>query len=208
MSASAPEIAIKSALEAGLDALKTDPSVLDDLFASYDPTVLSAVKQFFANNTVTVRFNWPKPDIKLPAVCIILTGEQEDVQNDALGDLMGQETDNDAAPTQVYDINGLAETASVNLLVLTGDNELTVYLAHIVKRIVFLAKMALEQSGALINMRLSGSDIRMEMDYFPSFVYSRGITVSGLTYFLVKPPTPEWIAKTFNLTVTAKVTGT
>lgn len=194
MSTPMPEVALLSVLRSSLDTLETDQSAVDDLFSILPDTVRTTIKTWLSQHKVEVRYNWPRPDAVMPSIHVVTSGENESVGEDALGDVLDVRVDR--ASGEVREVTGYASSFSISLLVISTSEELTLYLSQLVRRIVFLAKMALEQAG-LHNVRISSSDMRFEQDYFPDFAYARSVNVEGMYTFEVVPTTAtETLIKT------------
>lgn len=196
MSAVLPEIVYQNVVEHGLRLLVTDQSLIDDLFSDFPADIRSYIKTYFAKTTnIPVRLGWPRPDMTLPAINISLGSEQESDGNDLLGDHMeeGYVRNAEGEVSQIGEISGFGTACSHNLLVLTQSSDATVYLYNVVRRIIFVNKMALEEAG-IKNLRINGSDMQFEENYFPEFVFARNVNLSCNTWFTVAPP-PEVVAK-------------
>ena len=84
------------ALVNGMDAIKADPTILEDLFlANYelDVTEVEGIKKFFAAKPPTIVHGYARTDQEPPVISILLAGEREadSVIGDEAGDVMDSE---------------------------------------------------------------------------------------------------------------------
>jgi len=84
-----PEVILHRVLVAGIQAIRKDPRILDNMFRQSDHAWRQKLKSFVLNNTIDMNFNYPRNSTpKLPAIIIMLRSESEG--NTFLGDMMGE----------------------------------------------------------------------------------------------------------------------
>lgn len=86
-----PEYALQKAIISGIHTLREDPKALDLLFGRLGRANVQAIKDFLKNTPIDFSINYPKQDLKAPAIILLLKNESE--QNAFLGDIMGAPND-------------------------------------------------------------------------------------------------------------------
>jgi hypothetical protein len=97
-----PEILLQRVIVNGYRELRKDPRLLDSIFRNLTQKQLSAVKQFLMEVRPQFSINYPRQDLKVPSLVLILKNESENVP--FLGDSMQTVAGPDAALT--YDTLG------------------------------------------------------------------------------------------------------
>jgi hypothetical protein len=72
-----PEVTLQRAIVNGYRALRKDPRLLDALFRNLSQEQLSSVKQFILDSSVQFSINYPREDLKVPSLVLILKNETE-----------------------------------------------------------------------------------------------------------------------------------
>lgn len=81
-----PEILLQRVIVQGYRQLRADPRLLDSIFKNLTQQHLAAVKDFILNAEVQFSINYPRQDLKVPSLVLILKNESENVP--FLGDSM------------------------------------------------------------------------------------------------------------------------
>jgi hypothetical protein len=97
-----PEVILQRVIIQGYRNLRKDQRLLDALFRNLTQVQLASVKDFILNASVQFNVNFPKQDLKVPALTLVLKNENETVT--FLGDVMT--TIHTPDPDQVYDTLG------------------------------------------------------------------------------------------------------
>ncbi len=87
-----PEYALQKAIVSGIHTLREDERALDLLFGRLGRSNVQAIKDFLRNTPIEFSINYPRTDLKAPALILLLKNESE--QNAFLGDIMGSPNDN------------------------------------------------------------------------------------------------------------------
>lgn len=82
-----PELLLQRAIINGFSAIRKDPKIINMLFKNLPLAQQEAVKDFILNKTIDFSVNFPKGDIKVPAIVMLLKSENE--SQEFLGDMMG-----------------------------------------------------------------------------------------------------------------------
>lgn len=83
-----PEIIIRQVVARGIGNARREDKVLDMLFRNTPTSIVESLKDAFREVTVDITLNYPREDIQLPCVAILLRGEDE--TESVLGDLLGE----------------------------------------------------------------------------------------------------------------------
>lgn len=86
-----PEVILHRAVIAGFRAMRQDSRVLDGIFRHLNQTQLEAVKKFILETPIEFNINFPREDLKVPSLTLILKNEGE--SEAFIGDIMGDKTD-------------------------------------------------------------------------------------------------------------------
>jgi hypothetical protein len=198
----APEILLQRALSVGFADLinPLTPGKIEELFKGYSDantfgtSIIDDVKAFLFARTnpgqspVKIAVNFPRSPISYPHVAIVLAGAQEDQEHDVLDDYI--EDEEDETSSNAVEVHGIAERQTFNILILSQDANLTLYLWIIVKAILVLNRVEFTRRG-MQNILYGGNDVALDPTQFPEFAYGRMVTLSCLTYFRVPDLTPS-----------------
>lgn len=89
-----PEIVFRSVIVRGIRTLRNDPKLLDQLFRNLDQASLQDLRDFVLNSKFYIDVNYPRTDLILPAIIILLRSENE--SQAYLADTMGTDSVPDA----------------------------------------------------------------------------------------------------------------
>ncbi len=82
-----PEFIFRAVIARGMRLVRQDSRFLDQLFRNLDQQSSDAMRKFILEHRIWLDVNYPREDLKLPAIIILLKSEQEDTAY--LGDNMG-----------------------------------------------------------------------------------------------------------------------
>jgi len=109
-----PEILFQRALRTGFMAIRQDPRMLDALFKNLSQQDLARVKSTILEKNIDLSINYPRSEIKVPGIIILLKNETE--AQTFIGDHMGTSPNYDVPDTDLsFDILG-GTAASVSTL--------------------------------------------------------------------------------------------
>jgi len=171
------------ALVSGLDAIKADPSILDDLFRKnfeLDDTEVAGIQAFFAAKPPTVVHGYARTDQTTPVISILLAGERE--ADAVIGDEAGNvldELDEDFGATQY---TALWEH-TFHIVCITEHPDVCQYIYEVVKAIILQAKPTFIPYG-VYGLTLSGADLAPDPRYMPEHFFIRQLAVSCRAEFL------------------------
>jgi len=82
-----PEILIHRAIVGGIRAVRQDPRIIDNLFKHVPRAEVDRIRTFVLENTLSFHVNYPRGDLKIPSLVLLLKTEEE--AETFLGDQMG-----------------------------------------------------------------------------------------------------------------------
>lgn len=166
-----------TAMIRGLDAIKSDPTILDDLFLdNYEltQTEVDGIKAFFAAKPPTVVHGYARSDQEPPLYSIILAAERE--ADAVIGDEAGIEED-----TMDPDFGADQYTAlwehTFHLMCLTEHPDVCTYLYEVAKAIILQAKPTFIPFG-VYGLTLSGQDLAPDARYVPEHFFVRQLVIT------------------------------
>jgi hypothetical protein len=133
-----PDIVIQRAIINGFRALRKDARIIDMIFRNLPRAQIALIKQFVQEKNIDFSINYPRSDIKVPAIVMLMKNESE--AQTFLGDVMGagphyDMPDNDSSyetlngnGQQASDMDGLPRRVIGGLRVLetlTGSQSVT-----------------------------------------------------------------------------------
>jgi hypothetical protein len=192
-----PEMRIKEALEAGFRSIANNNAVLDDVFANYPDALRLEAKQYLAENKIEVLLNWPREGQTQPCVAIVNAGEAEAPDKDVLGDFL-EEVAVLGGDADLTAYEGIALNGTYQMLVLTKDPRLAVYMTYVVFTLLVLSRDNFLSAG-MHNIVLNASDLRFEEQLLPEFSNSRMVTLTCMHYHAV--PVTERLLTMLNVDV-------
>ena len=144
-----PQVALHRVIWQGIQILKQNPDVLDDIFLyytvepmnrDYGKPYIDNIKKWFIETEIPVVQAWSLNPQQAPQIALRLASEQEDESKTAIGDHfgMGEETDIGVSPFVV----------NLDVLIMSsrnGDEGLWLY--YIVSYILFKRKREAERLG-------------------------------------------------------------
>lgn len=170
------EVVLAEILRATIDAIQAAPATLDVILASMPDAELADARGWFTQTAIGVIQGFPRAAKDLPTYAILLATDTENFV--PLGGRIGKDVVDQAARTVTHEV-GSVWRGNYRIEAWAGNNgNETLYLYHVAKHALILNRALLDKNG-LSNIQLSGGDFEPKPDYFPAFVYRRGITVSG-----------------------------
>ena len=104
-----PERLIQQAVISGLKQVRSNPKLLATLFQNLTDPEFNRIVSFFSKTPIDVSLNYPRSNLKVPAICILLKGEKESTT--FMGDHMGSSyVDGSEFAEHVIDTGGFAST--------------------------------------------------------------------------------------------------
>jgi len=82
-----PEIILQRAIIDGFSAIRKNPKIINMLFKNLPVKQQEAIKRFVLDSVIDFSLNYPKTDIKAPAIIMLMRTESE--SNEYLADVMG-----------------------------------------------------------------------------------------------------------------------
>jgi len=82
-----PEIILQRSIINGMQGIRSDPRIINLLFKNLPEVQQEQIKQYMLTKIIDFNLNYPKTEVKVPAIILLLKTESE--SNQFLGDLMG-----------------------------------------------------------------------------------------------------------------------
>jgi hypothetical protein len=193
-----PELQIQTVIRNGFAAVAANIDLLEDLFANYPEDMRLEVRQYLKEHKVETVLNWPRQGMTSPTIAIVNAGDNEAADKDVLGDELEDLTVNDT-DEEITGYRGVALNGSYQLLVLSQDPRLTMYLAYLVLTFLILNAPTFHAAG-MHNVVLGSADLRFEENLLPEWSNSRMVTLSCLHYHAV--PVSDRLLNVLNVVVT------
>jgi len=165
------------ALTRGLDAIKADPTILDDLFLKnfeLDASEVEGIKTFFAAKPPTVIHGYARSDQDTPIISILLANERE--ADAVIGDEAGIIEDEEDADFGADQYTALWEH-TFSVVCITEHPDVCQYIYEVAKQIIMVAKPTFIPYG-VYGMTLSGADLAPDSRYMPEHFFIRQLSVS------------------------------
>lgn len=86
-----PEAVLQKAITGGYRALRKDSRLIDTIFKSLNQDQVAQIKDFVLNTAVNFTINYPRKDVVLPVIALVLKNESE--SQTFLGDMLGDASD-------------------------------------------------------------------------------------------------------------------
>jgi len=166
---------IYNALVQGLEAVQTQPELLDGLFGelySLGSEELAAIHTFFNENTPGVIHSYPRTDTELPIYSIVLSSEGE--SDHILGDDAGMIMDTDDEDFGADEYSSIWDHKYV-IFCYSEHPDVTEYMYEVAKLIIHAALKPFSEEG-LFSTHLSGSDIKPDAASLPEHLFVRQLT--------------------------------
>ena len=194
-----PEIQLEAILKTGFATIGATPTLLDELFIKYPSEMRTEIKNYLTSHLVTVVLNHPRTGLTEPVIAIVNAGDSEAADKDMLGDYLHTE-DPDLVGATTTEFVGVALQGNYQLLVLTQDPRLSMYLSYLVLTLMILNTDTLQAAG-MHNIILGMGDLSsIDERLLPEFSNPRMVTLSCLHYHSV--PQTEHLLTIFATTVT------
>ena len=165
------------ALTKGWEAIKADPTIIDDLFANnfeLDQDEVNAIKTFLAAKPPTIVHGYARTDQAPPLISILLTGERE--ADSVLGDEAGDVTTLDDPDFGSSQYAAFWE-CNYSLVHMAEHPDVCQYIYELSKSIIMAAKPTFIPYG-VYGMQVSGSDLSPDPRYMPEHFFVRQLTIS------------------------------
>jgi len=166
-----------TALKTGLEAFKTDPNYVDDLFKdlySLGDTEVAAIHTLFREKTINIYHSYARSDAEFPCFSIVLADEGE--AQSVLGDIAGQITDPDDPDYPADEFSSIWQHKYL-VLVYSEHPDVTQYMYEAAKSIFIAALGPLADEG-LFEVSLSGGEVAPDPRYIPEHLFVRQLTFS------------------------------
>jgi len=172
-----------AALQSGLAEIKSNNSILEDLFSDlYEliPTEVAGIKTWFNAQTPKVIHNYSRMDQEMPIYSIVLDSESED--ESVIGDSAGIIEDPDD-PNFGADCDTAIWKHQYSIMCISEHPDVTLYMYEIAKSILLAALPQLVDVG-LFEGSLSGQDLAPDPRYVPEHLFVRRLGFGCNSEFL------------------------
>jgi len=171
-----PQVALHRVIWQGIQILKQNPAVLDDIFRYYtvDPmnrdygqAYIDSIKKWFVETEIPVVQAWSLNPQQAPQIALRLASEQEDESKAAVGDHWGDDEEA-AVGTSPFSVN-------LDILIMSSRNgDESLWLYYIVSYILFKRKKYAERLGLQLQT-FSATDNTRDMQKFADNIWVRTI---------------------------------
>ena len=177
-----PQIAVQKLLQDGLKELRSNPSLLDEVFeymhepmfeSDYGEEYVEKIKTWFAKTRLPVLHAWTFNIDRVPCISIHLSDEREDETKAAVGDHWGDDEDGTTGVAVFSCQVDIGIHASK-----TGDQVLWLY--YIISYLLFKYKVIAEQMGIQLHS-YGASDWDKRPEYMAENVWTRWIRFRCIT---------------------------
>lgn len=169
-----PQVACQRVIQKGLERLKANPNLLDEIFDQYlheamiddyGQEYVDDIKTWFAKTRIPVVQAWSFDKTRIPGISIHLAQEMEDETKSAVGDV-GYFDDGSEGGVNVFTVNiDIGIHASK-----IGDEVLWLY--YIVSYCLFTQKRLAESMGLFLQT-FNGTDYGRAMEKLPDNIWTR-----------------------------------
>lgn len=173
------QVSLQRLLQAGIKAIKNDPSILDEIFrgytcppmdVDYGTAYVENIKTWFSQTIIPVVQAWGFNPEQIPSISIHLNNESEDESRASFDDYLGSNPDTDDAESQVSVFN-----VSLNIGIHTSKNrDETLWLYYIIIYTLFKNKRFAEYLG-LQQQTVSVAEVIKRHDVMADNVWTRWI---------------------------------
>lgn len=165
-------------IDAGIEAVKVDNTLLDDIFTreyALDTTEVAAIKTYFAASPPKVYNGYQQTDSEYPAILVTLGREGEDIH--FMGDFAEQVLDSDD-PLYRADIKSEVWSHTYDILIYAQHIDIAQYYYELVKTILLSNHDDMIDKG-LFNFSMTGSELAPDPNFTPQhYLFLRRITFS------------------------------
>lgn len=157
-----PQVALHRVIWQGIQILKQNPDVLDDIFTyytvepinrDYGVKYIDNIKRWFTQTEIPVVQAWSINPQQAPQIAIKLASEQEDESKSAIGDHfdMGDDADTGVSPF----------TVNLDIMIMAPKNsDESLWLYYIVNYILFKRKRQAERLGLQLQTFSASDNMR------------------------------------------------
>lgn len=172
-----PQVALQRVIQQGVRALKTDSSVLDDIFcfylvdemaSDYGQSYVDKIKTWFEATKIPVVQAWSFNPDRIPMISVHLASEREDESKAAIGDHWGEEMGVGEVGVGVFNV-----TLDVGIHTSKNGDEV-LWLYYIVNYILFKSKRLAERLGLQLQT-FSATDYAKQSQYMTDNIWTRWI---------------------------------
>lgn len=205
-----PEFAIRQLVGSLIQKAREEASkpvgFLDELYRSFGPKVIAAIKQFFREHpNIPCEVNWPRGDLAPPFISVVnMEGNEADSEGARfLADRGGRMLVDGAVRQQKV----IGETYHIDVIICTQDPNLTLFVHNLVKFGLFSNKAPLAEFYDVHNLVLGARDLQWDQQMLPTFGYYKNISMNFLTMFDYNLPASGPFLVDFGLVVQADAGG-
>lgn len=174
---------IFTALEQAIVAVNSDPQAIVRFFRSRGLTDVEAdkIKETWQKDPPTVIHNYPRSDSSFPLFAVVLGNEYEAIK--ALDDFGGFIDAETAELLQNAALQGTVLNSSIydhqhHVMVYTEHPDVTIYYYQLAKFFLTRERDFFKENG-LLDMALSGNDMKPDPGYAPEWLFVRKLTMSS-----------------------------
>lgn len=164
------------AISNGLDQVRQNPEILDDILDALNENELAATKAYFgnANNKIFIAPGFPQQTNQLPFIGVTTADENQIVEQTPIGLEYYEGVDNNGNTVQYRGarFNGLLKAT-----IYTPNADLLIWLSVVLKWSLLsqFDWFGSDEGGGMNNIQIGLGDYEPQPQFFPEFVFSRGV---------------------------------
>lgn len=173
MGNSMPERTIRGVLEDGFAAITADTSLLDGILNTLDAEELAQAKAYWSSHPPTVVQGYPRTDVPLPVVALVLLNEQIQTAFVGIGSAYLFSEEGDAITGRE-----LKErvSASFGVYIYADHPDVCAWYYRVARRILLMGRPRLIEHG-LDNPEITGTELAPDPRFEPAFIWVRRVMV-------------------------------
>lgn len=112
-----PEFIFQTTISRGIDLLRTDPRYIDQLFRNLSQGDQQQMRSFIQQHQIDLSINYPRSQLSVPAIVVLLKSDNESSQGAYLNDFMGYDTPDEFSydgPIENEVLGGTASTTQIH----------------------------------------------------------------------------------------------
>jgi hypothetical protein len=179
------EFIIRDILAAEIEAVKNNPSSLDEILEGYTSftiggsPVVDYVQHYFSEVAIRAVIGWPRDNTLIPCIAIVIEDKREQHKffGGFIGDEVLKETQDDPSVVGYQDEVGFISQASYRMVCLANTGDITAILGAIIETALMRNRLVLNEHGIMLNEIQVSDNIPMP-EYLPVNIYNRSVTLT------------------------------
>lgn len=185
----APDLYLKDRLGAWLTTLRSQPTMVDDVFRGMSADTRAKIKSYLLTAKIDLRLGWVMDTTPLPVIAVTLPSEQEQTQfiGSEPGEVYNEDSglwlpNEDVATGYLIDSAVAEFSGAVDVAVYAQNATEATWLAAIMKWLLLQLRTELDEQG-LRDQRLTMTDFMPASEYpAPDPAYTRVVKLTYTTF--------------------------